>query len=114
MTLEDSLNNCCEQVFLLFLSNSELSKDELTQSILAVFLFYFLNNEIVTFRRWAFFNCILRFIQDWFEGGNVRSWMHHFIKEIDVLVDFSNSFIIHVHFSIHIHKYLKPFNLNTN
>lgn len=44
VTLEDanSLNNCSEQVFLLFLSNSELSKDELTQSILAVFLFIYL------------------------------------------------------------------------
>lgn len=33
VTLEDpnSLNNCSEQVFLLFLSNSELSKDELTK-----------------------------------------------------------------------------------
>lgn len=42
VTLEDpnSLNNCSEQVFLLMLSNSELSKDEWTQSILAVFYIY--------------------------------------------------------------------------
>ena len=44
VTLEDPnrLNNCSEQVFLLFLSNAELSNDELPQSILAVFLSFFI------------------------------------------------------------------------
>lgn len=64
MTLEDpnSANNCSEQVFLLFLSSAELSKDELTQSILAVLLL----NGMITLRHWAshLFNCIMRFIKD--------------------------------------------------
>lgn len=60
VTLEDpnSLNNCSEQVFLLFLSNSALSKDVLTQSILAV------SDYIKTNRVFFFFNYYVRFISE--------------------------------------------------